>query len=138
MTTVWGGSRIRSSADNAVLIITIVVTSVDSVGLIPGLCVQCAVSTKWDAVLGQNVAGEEVARLVVAVGVNEVILVEVSLRLASGGAQSRVEWTIVEEAHAVVGIVVLAVLLDQRSVDGSWEIGRSIEVRNSGCRLACG
>jgi hypothetical protein len=70
--------------------LTVVVASVDSVACIPVLSVESAVSTKRNAVLGQDVRGEEVARLVVAVGVGEVLLVELGLRLASGSAEARV------------------------------------------------
>jgi hypothetical protein len=78
----------------------------------------------------------EVARLVLAVSVSEVLLVESSLRLASGGAERGVVWVGVEKTHAVVGIVVLAILLDERCVNGGGKVGGSIEVGNSRGALA--
>jgi hypothetical protein len=116
--------------------LTVVVASVDSVACIPVLSVESAVSTKRNTVLGQDVRGEKVARLVIAVGVGEVLLVELGLRLASGSAEARVVRVGVEETHAIVGVIVLAVLLDVGSVDGSGKIGGSIEVIDSGGALA--
>ena len=66
------------------------------------------------------------------------LTVESSLGVASGGAERRVEGPLVEETHSVVGVVVLAVLLDVRSEDGSLEVLRSVKLLNSGCGLAGG
>jgi len=65
-----------------------------------------------------------------------VVLVKVGLGLASSGAQGRIVGVGVEETHSVVGIVLLSILGDQRSVDGSRKVGRGIEVGNSRGRLA--
>jgi hypothetical protein len=65
------------------------------------------------------------------------ILVELSLGLAGGGANSGIEWAIVEETHAVVGVVWLAILLDWLCINGGGEVGRRIEVLDSWCVLAC-
>lgn len=118
---------VRSSADDGVFIVAVVVASVDGIAFIPVLSVKCAVSTKRNTVLGQDVRGEEVARLVFAVGVSKVLLVELGLRLASCSAQAGVVGVGVEETHSVVGVVVLALLLDQGSVDGSGKVGGSVE-----------
>ncbi len=112
------------------------VASVDGVARIPGLGVESAVGAERDAVPGQDVGGEEVAGLVLAVGVNDVLLVELSLGLASCSAEAGVVGVGVEETHSVVSVVILAGLLDQRSVDGSGKVAGSVEVRDGGSGLA--
>jgi hypothetical protein len=67
-----------------------------------------------------------------------VLLIKGGLSLASSGAKAGVVWVFVEETHAVVGIVGLAILLDQRSIDSSGEAAGCIEVVNNRGRLACG
>jgi hypothetical protein len=135
---VGSGSVVGSSADDAVDVVAIEVTSVDSVVCGPVLGVESAIGTERNTVLGEDVGSEEVAGLVLAVGVNDVLLVEGGLRLASGGAERGVVGVGVEEPHAVVGVVVPAVLLDKRSVDSSGKVGRSVEVGNGGGALAHG
>jgi len=135
---VESGCGVRSSAGDLVNIVAVVVASVDGLVLAPSLGVQSAVGTKRRAVLGQDVAGEEVAWLVVAFGVNDVLLVERGLGVAGGGAELRVEGTIVEETHSVVGVVLLSVLDDQGRVDGSREVLRLLEASDGGGRLAGG
>jgi hypothetical protein len=136
--TVDSTCGVRSSAGDLVGIVAIVVASVDGLLGTPVLGVQSAVGTEGHTVLGQDVAGEEVAWLVVAVGVGEVLLVERGLGVAGGGAELRVVGTVVEETHTVVGVVVLAVLLDERCVDGSLEVLRGVEAGHSGGILAVG
>ena len=73
----WRGRRrkvgtsdfVRASVDYLVLIVASVVASVDGVARVPGARVEGAVSTKRDAVLSEDIGGEEVARLVSAIGV---------------------------------------------------------------------
>jgi hypothetical protein len=136
LSRVRSGGGVRSSADNRVLVVAVVVAGVDGIALIPSLSVESAVSAERSAVLGQDVRGEEVARLVLAVGVNEVLLVELGLRLASCGAQAGVVRVGVEETHSVVSVVVLLALLDQGSVDGSLEVARGVEVLDTRGGLA--
>jgi hypothetical protein len=136
LAAVYRRCTVTSRAYNVVDITSISVASVDSVALIPGLSVKCAVSTERDAVLSQDVAGEEVARLVLAVRVSEVVLVEISLGLAGGGTKSGIKWAIIEETHAVVGVVVLTILLDQRCVDSRWQVSGRVEIHNGRSVLA--
>jgi hypothetical protein len=49
------GSIVRSGADNAVLVVAVVVASVDGVVGAPGLGVKSAVGTERNTVLGQDV-----------------------------------------------------------------------------------
>lgn len=129
---------VSSSADNLVHVVAIVVSSVDSVFLSPFLSVESAVGTEGNAVLGQDIGGEEVAGLVVAVFVDNVLAVELSLGVASSGAEAGVVGVGVEEAHAVVGVVVFAILLDQGRVDRSVEVLGCFETGNKAGRLALG
>jgi hypothetical protein len=119
---------VTSRADHTISIAAGIVTSVDSVARVPRLSVQRAVGTQRNAVLGQNVAGEEVTGLVLAVGISKMGPIVVGLSLTGSGTERRVVWTIVEETHTVVGIVGLAILLDVRRIDGSWQVGRGLEV----------
>jgi hypothetical protein len=128
---VYGCRAVASCTNNTVDVASIVVASVHSVARIPGLGVKRTVSAERNAVLGQDVAGEEVARLVLAVGIDEVVLVELGLGLAGGGAKGRIIGTVVEEAHSVVGIVLFAVLLDIWCVDGGWQVCGGLEVLNN-------
>jgi hypothetical protein len=137
-TAVWGCCAVACRTYNAVNIASIEVAGVDSIALVPSLSVERTVSTERYAVLGQDVAGEEVARLVLAIGINEVVLVKVGLRFAGRSAQGGIIWAIVEKAHTVVGVVVLAVLLDQRSINGSLQVDGSVEVLDGWCSLAGG
>jgi hypothetical protein len=137
LAAVEDSSIVGSGADDVVLVVAVVVASVNGVVSAPGLGVESAVGTEGNTVLGQDIGCEEVARLVLAgYSVSEVLLVESGLRLASGGAEGGVVGVGVEETHAVVGVVVLAVLLDERSVDGGRKVGGSVEVGNSGGALA--
>lgn len=118
---------VGSSVDNGVLVVTVVVAGVDSVGLVPAASVERAVGSERNIVLGEDVGGEEVARLVGAVS-SRVVLVVCCLSLTSSGAQRGIVRVVVEQPHSVVGI--LAVV--EGSIDSSGEVRRGVEVRNSG------
>jgi hypothetical protein len=129
---------VASGANDLVFVTAVVVTGVDGIFGAPALGVESAVGTERNAVLGEDVRSEEVAGLVLAVGVDQVVLVKLGLRVAGGSAKRRVVRVLVEETHTVVGVVVLAFPLDQGSVDGSGEVGRSFEVGDRRCTLADG
>lgn len=124
---VLGSKAVRSSANGAVHIGFPVVASVGGILSAPGLSVEGAVCSERNVVLSQDVRGEEVAWPVLAVRIDEVLLIESGLGLASSSAKAGVVGVLVEEAHAIVGAVLLAVLGDGRCVDSSGKLGWCIE-----------
>ena len=65
--------------------------------------------------MSQDIGGEEVARLVSAIRVGMCHVV-FRLGFACSSTECRVEWVIVEKAHAVVGIKAVI----ERRVDSCW------------------
>jgi hypothetical protein len=100
------------------------------------LSVQRAVGAERNAVLGQDIAGKEIARLVLAISISKMSLVEICLRLAGCGAKSRVVRAVVEETHTVIGVIGVAILLNIRRVDGGWQVSGGLEILNRWCVLA--
>lgn len=103
------------------------VASVGGIFRAPGLSIEGAVSSERNVVLSQDVRGEEVAWPVLAAGIDEVLLIESGLGLASSSAKAGVIGVLVEEAHAIVGVVFTVVLGDVRSIDSSGKLGWCIE-----------
>jgi hypothetical protein len=120
--------RVAGGADDRVDIVAVVVTGVDGVLLVPSVGVQRAVGAEGSAVLGQDVAGEEVAGLVGAVGLG-VLDVPLALGLARRGAERGVVRVVVEQTHAVVCVVAVA---QEGRVDGGWEARGRLEAGDSG------
>lgn len=128
-------SRVAGSEDNRVDVVTVVVAGVDGVLVLePRVGVQSAVGAEGNAVLGQDVAGEEVARLVAAV-LLVVLRIPLTLGLASGGAEGGVVGVVVEQTHAVVCVIAVG---QQGSVDGGLQALGSLEAIRLGCRPRLG
>jgi hypothetical protein len=122
------GGRVAGGANDRVDVVAVVVTGVDGVLLVPSVGVQRAVGAEGSAVLGQDVAGEEVAGLVGAVGLG-VLDVPLALGLARRGAERGVVRVVVEQAHAVVCVVAVA---QERRVDGGREALGRVEAGDGG------
>lgn len=112
------------------MVVTVVVASIGGVAGVPGTCVEGAVRAERDTVLGEDVAGEKVARLVFAIriGMRHVVI---GLSFAGRGTERGVVWVIVKQTHAGVGIVAIV----QGRVDSCWEADRSLEIFDGRRRL---
>ena len=104
MSSILGSESVREARHNLVHIALVEVTSVNRERAVPLASVEAAVGTLRDIVLEQDIGVEEVARAVVTIRINEVLLVELSLGLAGSSADSGVEGALVVELHAVVGV----------------------------------
>jgi hypothetical protein len=124
-TAVDVGGLVGSSADDGVRVSTRVETSVESVLGAPAAGVEGAVGTERNIVLEEDVGCVEVAGVVFAVGIGEVLTVEYSLSLTSGGAEGGVVGVVVEQPHAVVGV--LAGVGVEGSVDSSDKVSGGVE-----------
>lgn len=117
------GDLVRGRVDDIVLVITVPEASVGSVTRVPCACVERTVSTEGDLVLSEDVRVVEVARLVLAIRARVCLLV-LSLSLACGSAEGGIVGVIVEEAHAIVGVVSTV----KGCRDTSWERDACLEV----------
>jgi hypothetical protein len=122
------GGRVAGGANDRVDVVAVVVTGVDGVLAVPRVGVQRAVGAEGSAVLGQDVAGEEVAGLVGAVGLG-VLDVPLALGLARRGAERGVVRVVVEQTHTVVCVVAVA---QEGRVDGGREARGRVEAADGG------
>lgn len=119
---------VREARNDLVRIGLVEVARVDGEGAVPLAGVEAAVGTLGHVVLEQDVGVEEVARAVVSVLVDEVLLVEGGLGSAGGGADGGVKGSLVVELHAVVRVGV------GRRVDGGGEGDGGAEAGDGGSR----
>lgn len=99
---VLGGGGVCGSADNVECVTAAGVAGVDGVLAVNGDRVESTVGSEGDAVVGQDIGGEVVARSVPAIG-DKVLFVEGGLSLTGSSAKARIKGVGIEETHAVVG-----------------------------------